>query len=377
MNKEEEQRILLRWYTRRQIYEEFGKQLRHRIDSDPIFPNAATHLISHRLKDAGRLIEKIDYANQKLEQGIEPISAENFEERIEDLLGMKIICLRRSDIPKVDHFLRELEQAEAIKFVRPPVIRKPFTLPTDSPAPQGDVELTYTGYASIHYIVRLGKGETVRSELLPLKAEIQLRTILDEGWGEIDHKYRYERIRTGKAAPDHIDRLFRTAGWYIQLVAQHLEYACEESDKVFITPPLAVQETPPQQISSVGLEAAAPPTARREAEVELPLSKFKASIDALSEMRPSPRTWSYINRRLAEHRYLSKEQVELKDLFEARSLQRFMEVYTEERSKPPFLRETEKELDLVFLVNFSIFSRVHSAAVAEEGLRARLKTPGE
>jgi putative GTP pyrophosphokinase len=368
MTKDEEQKILLKWYARRDTYEEFGKQLRHRIDSDPIFPSTATHLISHRLKDPSRLIEKIHHTNQSLEQGIEPVSSENFEERIEDLLGMKIICLRRSDIPKVDYFLRELEQAGAIKFVRDPVIRKPFTLPTDSPPPQGDVELTYTGYASIHYIVCLGKGDIVRPELLSLKAEIQLRTILDEGWGEIDHKYRYERIRTGKAAPDHIDRLFRTAGWYIQLVAQHLEYACEESDKVFMTAPPAVQETPPQKISSVGVTAEPVPTEKKEAHKD-----FQSSVEALMGMRPSRRTWSYITRRLSEHRYLSKEEVELKDIFEAKLVQRFMEIYSEKRSKGPFLTEAERELDLVHLVNFLIFSRVHSSAVAEEGLRSRLR----
>ncbi len=55
------------------------------------------------------------------------------------------------------------------------------------------------GYSSIHIVSRLNKA--VNCDTLPtgyfLPIEIQIRTVFEDAWGEIDHKYGYV-IRTGK-----------------------------------------------------------------------------------------------------------------------------------------------------------------------------------
>lgn len=50
------------------------------------------------------------------------------------------------------------------------------------------------GYRSVHYVVQFRKGEFagVPDELLPLKAEIQVRTILQHAWADIGHDRLYK-----------------------------------------------------------------------------------------------------------------------------------------------------------------------------------------
>ena len=73
-----------------------------------------------------------------------------------------------------------------------PIIRDHFVLPIDpgEVAPQ-NINLQYSGYSSIHYQVKLGENSDVSEKFKRNQVELQLRTILEEAWGEIDHKYRY------------------------------------------------------------------------------------------------------------------------------------------------------------------------------------------
>ena len=66
------------------------------------------------------------------------------------------------------------------------------------------------GYLSIHYVVRLKEERAKLTEwqaFAPLRAEIQIRTVLQHAWAAIDHRFRY---KTTTEIPTHLRRkLFR------------------------------------------------------------------------------------------------------------------------------------------------------------------------
>ena len=72
---------------------------------------------------------------------------------------------------------------------------------------------TEFGYRSVHYIVQVdpdklkaaGITATVPTEILGLKAEIQVRTLLEHAWADIGHEMTY---KTELKVPDNIHRQF-------------------------------------------------------------------------------------------------------------------------------------------------------------------------
>jgi|APWor7970451999_1049232.scaffolds.fasta_scaffold00355_16 hypothetical protein len=58
---------------------------------------------------------------------------------------------------------------------------------------------------SDHYQVKLGEKSDAPYGFEDLQFEIQLRTILEEAWGEIDHKFRYVRSRNGVSFLEYKD----------------------------------------------------------------------------------------------------------------------------------------------------------------------------
>lgn len=70
-----------------------------------------------------------------------------------------------------------------------------------------DIKSSREGYSSIHIVTRLDRKLTnvfVRTPNYYLPIEIQIRTVFEDAWGEIDHKYGYV-IRSGKDAGEPIN----------------------------------------------------------------------------------------------------------------------------------------------------------------------------
>jgi len=122
-----------------------------------------------------------------------------------DLLGIRLICLRLSDIKRVEAYLGLLAEEKILRFLGEPDQKRSFILPVDpgEAIPEG-LDLRYSGYSSIHYQVQLGENSDAIEALKGVQFELQLRTILEEAWGEIDHKYRYVFSRSGYVLPEYI-----------------------------------------------------------------------------------------------------------------------------------------------------------------------------
>jgi len=78
--------------------------------------------------------------------------------KVSDLLGIRIICLRLSDIKRVEAHLELLAEEKILRFIRRPDQKRPFVLPLEpgEAIPEG-LDLRHSGYSSIHYQVELAR----------------------------------------------------------------------------------------------------------------------------------------------------------------------------------------------------------------------------
>ncbi len=86
------------------------------------------------------------------------------------------------------------------------------------------------GYQSVHYLISLGANRAVLAEYSQFKdlvAEIQVRTILQHAWAEIEHDIRYKSLET---APLSIQRRFISLAGLLELADREFQ-AIHDEDK--------------------------------------------------------------------------------------------------------------------------------------------------
>ncbi|KDR95538.1 GTP pyrophosphokinase [Peptoclostridium litorale DSM 5388] len=140
------------------------------------------HSVKFRVKDPEHLIEKI--IRKKIKRPHMSIDASNYPNLMTDLIGTRVIHLFKEDWEAIDKFIRSrwhLAEKPQANFKK-----GDMGVPFENFISKGfDIRYREFGYRSIHYLVKIETGG------IPLIAEIQLRTIFEEAWSEIDHHIRY------------------------------------------------------------------------------------------------------------------------------------------------------------------------------------------
>jgi putative GTP pyrophosphokinase len=178
------------WTELETIYNDYVKQrptldlnLNFLAESLRIAPKV--HSIKVRLKDPEHLIEKI--IRRKREEPSLKINVNNYRSIINDLVGVRALHLFKNDWLDIHNYIikswelksrvvanvREGDTKALIDLFRGKncVVKKhPF------------------GYRSVHYIIASKPHKEA------VIAEIQVRTIFEEGWSEIDHLIRYPYV---------------------------------------------------------------------------------------------------------------------------------------------------------------------------------------
>ena len=142
----------------------------------------AVHSLKSRIKEADHLVAKI--IRKKCEGRNFAVDCATYDESITDLVGVRVLHLFKDDWRPIHDFVKsawELHEAP-IAYVREG---------DGDPRAFADagcqVETHPFGYRSIHYVIKLHPTKRMRL------VELQVRTIFEEGWSEIDHKVRYPR----------------------------------------------------------------------------------------------------------------------------------------------------------------------------------------
>jgi len=186
MTVEEKVEGLVQHYVdHRAVFERLGEALFNLAQDAKLRP--LIHSSKWRSKDPAHLAEKL---RKKIfranEEGVPfEISSDNLFEKINDLSGLRLIYLHTDQFPEIDVCLRSLLDSEGYTIIEGPKARvwdseyesvfKGFGVETD---------VNPRLYSSVHYVVSAtGK--------LPRTAEIQVRTLAEEVWGEVDHLINY------------------------------------------------------------------------------------------------------------------------------------------------------------------------------------------
>ena len=218
-------RLLARYDANRDIIEVMLKQLSDAILGSPALMTHV-HSTKGRLKDIDHLERKLRLkmieAKQKKKKF--SITEANLLYRINDLAGFRILHLHTQQIVAIDRELRKV-----LKEYRFPLLEQPSarTWDDESRAFFRSVGIrTRTSprmYTSVHYVVESNSNTRAT-------CEIQVRTLAEELWGEVDHTMNYpepsaiptcrEQIkvlaRVTSSCSRLVDSIFRSAAGHRQ-----------------------------------------------------------------------------------------------------------------------------------------------------------------
>jgi ppGpp synthetase/RelA/SpoT-type nucleotidyltranferase len=136
------------------------------------------HASNCRVKDPDHLIKKI---KRKEEEDGRTITFENYLQEITDLVGIRLLHVFKDGWKDIDIYIRE--NYDLVET--PKAFRRKGDNNSDIKEPYFKIKERDLGYRSLHYVV---KSKPSKNEYI---IEIQVRTIFEEAWGEIDHTILY------------------------------------------------------------------------------------------------------------------------------------------------------------------------------------------
>lgn len=143
-------------------------------------PAIRIHDISNRVKERDSLIKKIEEKGKY--QSLDEIT---------DISGIRIICYFEQDLDKVSE-----------------IIESEFEIDPQNSIDKRKLKENEFGYKSLHLVVSFKQKRTNLAEYkdcIELKTEIQIRTILQHGWAEIEHDLGY---KSSISVPENYKRDF-------------------------------------------------------------------------------------------------------------------------------------------------------------------------
>ena len=160
------------------------------------------HSYRSRLKDREHLRKKIE---RKSVDG-RTINAENVFKEITDLAGVRILHIFQEDFREIDRIIRDKVYEGDWHLSEIP---KAYTWDPEAAAYFREFDLDVTekvsSYTSVHYLVRPREDS-------PLCCEIQVRTLFEEIWGEVDHQINYPILTNNLACKEQIMVLSKIVG---------------------------------------------------------------------------------------------------------------------------------------------------------------------
>ncbi|MBR0911488.1 metallophosphoesterase [Bradyrhizobium japonicum] len=202
------------------------------------------YAVKHRVKNPDRIKEKMQ-ARQTQDAGL-----------IVDICGFRIITFYQNDIPLVvEQLLQTIEHEEQpfkkgckveIDINTSRTLIDPLSIngavqevALRSPLkPRVEVKPRQTGYSSVHMIIWApAKGED--SVINEMRMEIQIRSVWEDVWGELDHRLRYgsERGGLGVSSAQHLN-VFKAL---IDGVVQYVDVIRRQSEGDNLKPPNAIK----------------------------------------------------------------------------------------------------------------------------------------
>ena len=185
-------------------FEAFAKSLLVQIQASQSLMDEI-HSLKYRVKDPAHLKDKLvrKVVNAKLSGDKFDLDPELLFQQINDLAGVRILHLHTMQVKPIHDGLTDLFDEQRYKLVEPPTANcwdvelgnlfKSFGI-----APNARESM----YTTIHYVLEANQ----RSKLT---CEVQVRTLMDEVWGEVSHMINYPEPTTSQTCQDQLKVLAR------------------------------------------------------------------------------------------------------------------------------------------------------------------------
>jgi putative GTP pyrophosphokinase len=164
----------------RGLFESFAQALMGYFRNDAAL-SSDIHFLKYRIKDTNSLRKKLI---RKASEG-QIIDASNLFDNVTDLAGIRLIHLHTQQIRGIHKAVSGIFHEQQLRLIEPPTANcwdveyqrlfHGFGLETRS---------RDSMYTTIHYVVRANQKTNVT-------CEIQVRTLMDEVWGEVSHSVNY------------------------------------------------------------------------------------------------------------------------------------------------------------------------------------------
>ncbi|EPJ8758065.1 hypothetical protein PPUJ13061_46580 [Pseudomonas putida] len=177
--------MIERYREKKKLFELFLTNVQADFASSPALNTgvpSVIHSTKIRLKDEGHLEKKI---YRKLSEG-RNITRDNLFSEITDFAGIRILHLHQNQFSGIHKFVMKKVSSKHWKLLEKPIAYtwdpesveffKTFKIKTS-------IKPSY--YTSVHYLISPANDED------NVSCEIQVRTLFEEAWGEIDHSINY------------------------------------------------------------------------------------------------------------------------------------------------------------------------------------------
>ena len=163
------------------------------------------HSVRWRVKDSDHLLEKIIRKKSQNEPKYLNISTENYHEIVTDLIGIRALHLFKDDCFDIKKAISSIwsPSEQPVAYIRN---GDPEDLIRKYEENELEVKVHPAGYRSVHFVI---SSQPINRRV---NAEIQVRTIFEEGWSEIDHKIRYPNFSDNQLVGYFLTIFNRLAG---------------------------------------------------------------------------------------------------------------------------------------------------------------------
>ncbi|MGE8446645.1 MAG: hypothetical protein ACN6O1_10560 [Comamonas sp.] len=200
----------LNWEQLQLIGRDYESRHEHLRDSAEFFARViqrfpSVHSVRWRIKDTDHLLEKIVRKRSKNEVKYEDINENNYLSVVTDLVGLRALHLFKDECFAIYEALRSVWEPEEnpIAYIRE---GDSGEWVDNFRELNFDVENHPAGYRSVHFV--FSTQPTSRK----IFAEVQVRTIFEEGWSEIDHRVRYPNFSDDQLVSYFLNIFNRMAG---------------------------------------------------------------------------------------------------------------------------------------------------------------------
>ncbi|MGO8747566.1 MAG: hypothetical protein ACLQNE_16460 [Thermoguttaceae bacterium] len=193
--------------SNRSLFESFAQAMMAYLQNDTAL-SPFIHFMKYRIKDPNHLRDKLA---RKASEG-RTIDASNLFDEVTDLAGIRLIHLHTEQVRNIHKAICGILEEQQLQLVEEPTANcwdieyerlfKEFGIATRS---------RDSMYTTVHYVVRANQKTKVT-------CEIQVRTLMDEVWGEVSHRVNYPAESANRACQDLLKVLARLTSGCTRLV---------------------------------------------------------------------------------------------------------------------------------------------------------------